>query len=44
MKFSGFLGWILKQLVELRYLLFILPFPKALRMWLRAVYYETRND
>ncbi|OHA08961.1 MAG: hypothetical protein A3B37_02940 [Candidatus Sungbacteria bacterium RIFCSPLOWO2_01_FULL_59_16] len=43
-KFSGFLGWILKQLVELRYLLFILPFPKALRMWLRAVYYETRND
>mgnify|MGYP001574676639 FL=1 len=44
LKFSGFLGWLAKQLVELRYLLFILPWGKAFRMWLRAVYYSTRND
>ena len=43
-KFSGFLGWVLKQLVELRYLLFILPWRKAWPMWLRSVYYGTRND
>lgn len=44
LKFSGFLGWMVKQLVELRYLLFILPWRRALRMWLRTVYYSTRND
>lgn len=44
LKFSGFVGWVLKQLVELRYLLFILPWTKAIPMWLRAVYYSTRND
>ena len=43
-RFSGFLGWMLKQLVELHYLLLILSWPKALRMWLRAVWYSTRND
>lgn len=43
-KSFGFAGWILKQLVELRYFLFILPWPKAIPMWLRAVYYSTRND
>ncbi|MBI4132561.1 MAG: hypothetical protein HY473_00470, partial [Candidatus Sungbacteria bacterium] len=43
-KFFGFLGWALKQLVELRYLLFILPWPKAWAMWLRTVYYSTVND
>lgn len=43
-KFFGFAGWALKQLVELRYLLFILPPHRAFRMWWRAVYYSTRND
>lgn len=43
-KFSGLLGWLLKQLVELRYLLFILPWTKALRMALRTTYYQTKND
>lgn len=43
-KFFGFLGWVAKQLVELRYLLFILPWQKAFRMWVRAVYYSTAND
>ncbi len=43
-KFSGFLGWALKQIVELRYLLSILPWRKAARMWLGTVYYSTRND
>ncbi len=44
LKFSGFVGWMVKQLVELRYLLFILPWRHALRVWLRAVYLSTRND
>lgn len=43
-KFFGFLGWVLKQLVELRYLLVILPFKKAITMWLRSVYYTSAND
>lgn len=43
-KFFGFFGWVLKQLVELRYLLFVLPAVKAARMWLRGLYYATRND
>lgn len=43
-KFFGFLGWAAKQIVELRYLLFILPWQKAFRMWARAVYYSTAND
>ena len=44
LKLFGFLGWMAKQLVELRYLLFILPPVKAIRMWLRGMYYSTRND
>lgn len=44
LRFSSFLGWAAKQLVELRYLLFILPWPKAIKVWLRGMYYYTRND
>ena len=44
LRFSGFAGWMVKQLVELRYLAFILPWGKAIRMWGRTVYYSTRND
>lgn len=43
-KFFGLLGWMVKQLVELRYLLALLPWPKAVRMWLRAISYESAND
>ncbi|MDP3727037.1 MAG: FAD-dependent oxidoreductase [bacterium] len=43
-KFSGFLGWALKQLVELRYLLFILPWPKAVPTWVRTIRYSLSND
>ncbi len=32
-KFIGFLGWVLQQLVFLRYLLMILPLKKALKKW-----------
>lgn len=32
-RFWGILGWIAKLLVELRYLLFILPLRKAIRVW-----------
>lgn len=40
----GFLGWAIKQIVELHYLLFILPWRRATVTWLRTVYYSTRND
>ena len=43
-KFSGFFGWLLKQLVELRYLLFILPAIKALKIWLKGLKYFSSND
>src|SRR3989338_1180605 len=43
-KFCGFTGWFAKQLVELRYLLFILPPQKAIRTWLLAIRYYTSND
>ena len=40
----GFLGWCLQQLVELRYLLFILPTKKAIQTWLRGEKYFMSND
>lgn len=35
MKVTGFLGWILQQIVFLRYLLMILPLKKAFKKWNR---------
>ena len=43
-RFSGFLGLAVKALVELRYLLFILPLGKALQTWFRALKYYSSND
>lgn len=43
-KLFGFIGWVLKQAIELRYLLSILPVSKALALWMRTVYYTTTND
>lgn len=40
----GFFGWCLKQLAELRYLLFILPFSKAIKTWLACMRIFTSND
>lgn len=42
--YAGFFGWILKNLVELRYLASILPWHKAFYKWLRAVITFSRND
>lgn len=43
-KFFSWLGWALKQLVELNYLVFILPWGKAVKTWLKTVRYSTTND
>src|SRR3989338_6850098 len=43
-RISGILGWIIKQLVELRYLLFILSPRKAIIAWVRAVRVYSSND
>lgn len=43
-KLSGFWGWFLKQLVELRYLLFILPPMKAFKIWIKGLRYFSSND
>ncbi|MBI2097003.1 MAG: NAD(P)/FAD-dependent oxidoreductase [Candidatus Sungbacteria bacterium] len=41
---SGILAWALKQLVELRYLMFILPFLSALSTWWKYVTIARAND
>lgn len=43
-QFAGRLGWILKQLVDLRYLFSILPNDLAIRAWLRGVKVRVAND
>lgn len=43
-RFRGFAGWCAKLLVELRYLIFILPFPQAIRVWLKSIRVYTSND
>lgn len=41
---KGFPGWILKQLVMLKYFLDILPWWRGARMWIKAVLIFSRND
>ncbi|MBI2013644.1 MAG: NAD(P)/FAD-dependent oxidoreductase [Candidatus Colwellbacteria bacterium] len=41
---SGFLGWVLKGLVELKYLASIMPLYKALIIWLRGLFIFIKND
>jgi NADH dehydrogenase len=43
-RFSGIIGWCVKLLAEFRYLFFILPFPKAIRIWLTSIQVYTSND
>ncbi|MDO8466763.1 MAG: FAD-dependent oxidoreductase [bacterium] len=40
----GFGGWILKGLVELNYLLSIMPFWRAVRVWIRGLLIFIKND
>ncbi len=41
---SGFLGWLLKGLVELNYLISIMPIRKALALWLKGLKIFIQND
>jgi NADH dehydrogenase FAD-containing subunit len=41
---TGFFGWVLKGLVELNYLLSILPFGKALITWITGLHVFMQND
>ena len=41
---SGFWGWILKELVEINYLISIMPFWKALKIWLSSMWIFIKND
>ena len=43
-RFSGLLGWIIKQLVGLRYLMRILPLSKACKIWWRSLTVSRAND
>lgn len=43
-RFWGLMGWCAKGLVELRYLLFILPVRAAIATWLKGLKYYTSND
>lgn len=43
-KFDGFLGWIARQIADLRYYATVLPWPKALRTWWRGVRVYIQND
>ncbi|MBI4087476.1 MAG: FAD-dependent oxidoreductase [Candidatus Liptonbacteria bacterium] len=40
----GFDGWVIKGLVELNYLLSIMPFWRAIRIWLRGLWIFIQND
>ncbi len=42
--FSGFLGWILKRFIDLKYFSSILPFFKAFSLWLQELRMFTKND
>lgn len=41
---SGFAGWLLKGLVELNYLASIMPFSRAVKVWLKGLWIFVRND
>jgi len=42
--FSGFLGYLLREVVDLRYFLTILPFFKALKTFFQGVVVFSKND
>ncbi|OGZ97536.1 MAG: hypothetical protein A3J10_03935 [Candidatus Sungbacteria bacterium RIFCSPLOWO2_02_FULL_54_10] len=44
MRFAGRIGWCVKQLIQLRYFLFILPWPRAATLWWRNMMLYHSND
>jgi len=42
--FSGFLGWLVKGLIELGYLFSLIPTGKALKVWVRGLKIFIQND
>ena len=42
--FGGFAGWCAKQLVQLRYFLFLLPLPRAVALWWKNIEMYRSND
>ena len=42
--FSGFFGWAVKKLIDLKYFLSVLSFRKALTLWFRELRLFTKND
>jgi NADH dehydrogenase len=42
--FSGFLGWALKRLIDLKYFTSILPLYKALSLWFKEMSLFSKND
>lgn len=43
-RFWGLSGWIAKQIIELRYVLSVLPFKKAITLWWQSVFVSRSND
>ncbi|MFH0806111.1 MAG: FAD-dependent oxidoreductase [Candidatus Brennerbacteria bacterium] len=41
---SGFFGWVFKGTVELNYLVSIMPWPRALALWLKGLRIFIQND
>jgi len=42
--FAGLVGWIIRQLADLRYFLSILPFTRALHIWFYGAWTYIKND
>lgn len=42
--FSGFFGWLVKRVIDLRYFLSLLPFRQACSFWLEEFRVFTKND
>ena len=41
---SGFLGWVIRELIDLRYFISILPFSKAISLFTETITLFTKND
>lgn len=44
LRMEGMAGWYIKQLIELRYLCFVLPWPRAFMLWRKNVTLYSSND
>jgi NADH dehydrogenase FAD-containing subunit len=43
-KLKGFFGWVVKKLVELKYLIMVLPVVDAFKIWLKGLVIYQYND